>query len=871
MNDVEIKIEDFVLAGKAIYGFTKRIIRLVTTYRYFPNLYLTFSLIMLFSTTLLWSILGGRLQNFNADQLSNAYLFKNLTVFHAAFMPDQHSFLIKWPIFWLIKVYGYKPDTFIVFTSILALLTVGGLAYLIYRIEKRKTIFATLCLALASVLLLIPSSAYAGGLLPANLAMITTRNIEYIVYVFSIILVLHNAKQRGRNFWLGLTLLAVLIASDKLFLTLSIASGVISAFFYALLKRKQLFIKAIRWLSVSIGASALAVFSLWVINARFTNITSIGSSIAGPYGFVTSLHKIVIGSVYAVMSIFTNFGANPAYDSLNIREIPHTTLSRLSGIESISYMVNGLILVTAVFAIGLLLRKVIDHRIAEEFLSNSERITTLTLIWTSFAAIGAFIFTDHYYPVDARYLGIALFAGFLALAIMLRSYKFSRRHVLPIGLVLITSIFIGIPYCISTYHVQSHALAQIKDRNKTVSQILLNHHVTTLVGDYWRVLPIKLISNNKIDVSPLYSCTKEMVFLNSQVNHVNLDKSFAYLLTFDGSLTNYSKCSLDNIFKAYGKPNSSVVIEGKQKNPKELLLFYDRGANKSAPSVIVNSISTVLPISINRLPNRACLKNTSMNIVAHQDDDLLFMNPDILHDIQAGNCVRTVYLTAGDAGNDKLYWLNRQNGVEIAYSYLNNTPKDLWIERIVEVSKGKFITVANPRNNSKISLIFMHLPDGNLSGQGFKNYGFESLRNLYVGKVPVLHTVDGQSSYDLLQLTTTLTTLMNTYNINEIRTLADYVSKPFPDHSDHITAGNIASISFSNYLKLDNNMAKITFYIGYPIQKLPVNVNGEDLIKKQTAFFMYSKYDGGQCLSETQCEKTKSYLSYLSREYQNPN
>ena len=97
------------------------------------------------------------------------------------------------------------------------------------------------------------------------------------------------------------------------------------------------------------------------------------------------------------------------------------------------------------------------------------------------------------------------------------------------------------------------------------------------------------------------------------------------------------------------------------------------------------------------------------------------------------------------------------------------------------------------------------------------------------------------------------------------------MSKPFPDHSDHITTGTITSISFSNYLKLDNNLAKILFYIGYPIQKLPVNVNGEDLIKKQTAFFMYSKYDGGQCLSETQCQNTKSYLSYLRREYQNPN
>ncbi|HYG45800.1 MAG TPA: PIG-L family deacetylase, partial [Bordetella sp.] len=36
--------------------------------------------------------------------------------------------------------------------------------------------------------------------------------------------------------------------------------------------------------------------------------------------------------------------------------------------------------------------------------------------------------------------------------------------------------------------------------------------------------------------------------------------------------------------------------------------------------------------------------------VAHLDDDLLFMNPDIAANIGAGGCVQVVYLTASDAG-----------------------------------------------------------------------------------------------------------------------------------------------------------------------------------------------------------------------------
>src|SRR5579875_1841597 len=45
----------------------------------------------------------------------------------------------------------------------------------------------------------------------------------------------------------------------------------------------------------------------------------------------------------------------------------------------------------------------------------------------------------------------------------------------------------------------------------------------------------------------------------------------------------------------------------------------------------------------------ACRQNV-MNIVAHEDDDLLFINPRIAQAIDQQACVRTVYVTAGDDG-----------------------------------------------------------------------------------------------------------------------------------------------------------------------------------------------------------------------------
>ena len=58
-----------------------------------------------------------------------------------------------------------------------------------------------------------------------------------------------------------------------------------------------------------------------------------------------------------------------------------------------------------------------------------------------------------------------------------------------------------------------------------------------------------------------------------------------------------------------------------------------------------------------------CGTNVTMNIVAHEDDDLLFQNPMVLQRVRAGACLRTVFATAGDSGTDAdSYWRDREDG-----------------------------------------------------------------------------------------------------------------------------------------------------------------------------------------------------------------
>ena len=72
-----------------------------------------------------------------------------------------------------------------------------------------------------------------------------------------------------------------------------------------------------------------------------------------------------------------------------------------------------------------------------------------------------------------------------------------------------------------------------------------------------------------------------------------------------------------------------------------------------------------------------------MQVVAHEDDDILFMNPDLSASVSAGTGVVTVYVTAGESNGSltgdprTLYAAQREEGARAAYAAMlkqSNTP-----------------------------------------------------------------------------------------------------------------------------------------------------------------------------------------------------
>ena len=856
--------------GQSIATSSTHIIHRIGNSKYLPLVYAIGALGILLLTVVWWSVLSARVQQSNADQLVNAYLFKDTKTFQGAIFPDQHTQLIKWPLFLLVRVFGFSVNSFIILTMALVVGTVACFVALLRHIERRPLVFGTLCLALTSALLLVPAQPYAGALLPVNMAMLTTRNIEYILYVIGLLLIVKSSRVRCWQFWVAVIILALLIASDKLFLTLSLGGALVSLVMYGFVRRWEYVTLSVHWLLAGIFGTVAGIAVLKAINlSHLTHITT--SAAAGPYTIIQSVHSMALGIAFGGLNILTNFGANPGFDSLTFHAFPHNSLARLFSISGFTFICNFLIFGVVIFAIYKVLRTSLV-----QFPKNKSSLgiqLSVMLIVSSIIAIGAFVLSNHYYPVDSRYVTILLFTGFITIAAYLQTRKhIESKRAIAIGSILIASTVLGIPTVLRENNKEAAALATINARNATIVAALEKSPTTVLLGDYWRVIPIKSISHNTINVTPLADCSLPRGLLTSAVWQPDIQKhSFAYLLSSDLDLTDYPHCSLSQVIQTYGRPNASILIAGTLTNPQERLLLYNKGRHTSGPATTQASVATVTPITLDELPI-SCQGPTIMSVVAHQDDDLLFMNPDLLHDIKAGYCTRTIYMTAGDDGQDKFYWLSRENGSMAAYSKMIGTP-NIWIQRIVKLADNEFIVVANPRGDTQHTVIFLHLPDGNLRGNGFKDSHYESLAKLESGKITTIHAVDGQSSYTKAQIINTLSTLMNAYSPFEIYTQSTYKSIQFTDHADHVAVGQLTKRAYDQYeqeVYNDQVVIPIRFYMGYPGRLLAANVHDGDLQQKMATFLTYAQFDGSVCHSIQVCNQTPTYGAYLTHQYQNP-
>ncbi|MEU3710870.1 ricin-type beta-trefoil lectin domain protein [Streptomyces catenulae] len=256
--------------------------------------------------------------------------------------------------------------------------------------------------------------------------------------------------------------------------------------------------------------------------------------------------------------------------------------------------------------------------------------------------------------------------------------------------------------------------------------------------------------------------------------------------------------------------------------------------------------------------------------VAHEDDDLLFVTPQLQHLLAARCPVHTVYLTTGDAGHAAPlngYVLDREHGVRAAYAQLAGAP-NVWRRDDLPVRAARipsFTLAGRP----EVRLTFFGLPDGFPYGEGSAAHHRQSLLKLYRGEERVLHSTDGTRAYTDSSLVDALSALAGKGGTDSFRTL-DFDSTrfgapadPLADHSDHAVAARyFRRAAFAVQARPD-----VRGYLGYPLSTLPPNLTPEQAVRKTDGFDAYLR--GVTCvpLRCPQPHPTGLYRGWLLREY----
>ena len=247
-----------------------------------------------------------------------------------------------------------------------------------------------------------------------------------------------------------------------------------------------------------------------------------------------------------------------------------------------------------------------------------------------------------------------------------------------------------------------------------------------------------------------------------------------------------------------------------------------------------------------------------VNVVAHFDDDLLFMNPAIDNAIDSSHCVRTVYLTAGDAGLESSYVVEREAGVRAAYAVMAAVP-DEWARADLTVG-GRTVRSLTLTHARQVTLSFLNLPDG-IDGRGSDRYGHVSLGRLWRGVASDLTTIDGATRYDRQSVIDVLSDILLHDRADIVRTL-DRTGVWGRDHSDHRNSARFAVAAFER----SGLQAVHTSYRGYNIDELIPNLDEAAVHAKWEAFAAYVAHDPALANGHDPVVSTL-YVSWAARQY----
>lgn len=262
----------------------------------------------------------------------------------------------------------------------------------------------------------------------------------------------------------------------------------------------------------------------------------------------------------------------------------------------------------------------------------------------------------------------------------------------------------------------------------------------------------------------------------------------------------------------------------------------------------------------------ACATATTTSVWAHYDDDLIFLNPTLMAAFEAGDCVRSVFVTDSAAGRGLAYTKSRELGILRSYNAMRGQD-GFWSENRVTLLSGLTVSQWSPQNDPDVTVTFLRFADGGLDGGGYGSTGWVSLPKLVAGTIPSMTTVDGASTVTAESLTASLGELIRAYHTDRLFTHVPATASEWSagDHPDHSTVGTLARAAWqAEGFPAD----RVQYVLGYPSAAQPVNVEGAALARKLAVFRVYAAQDPVvSCKTDAACLGLNKFGAWLQRSY----
>jgi LmbE family N-acetylglucosaminyl deacetylase len=263
----------------------------------------------------------------------------------------------------------------------------------------------------------------------------------------------------------------------------------------------------------------------------------------------------------------------------------------------------------------------------------------------------------------------------------------------------------------------------------------------------------------------------------------------------------------------------------------------------------------------------SCATPVTMSIWAHYDDDLIFLNPQLQGAFDAGDCVRTVFLTGSDAGRGQGYASGRELGILRAYNAMRGQ-QGMWTEKAVTLLSGASLSQWSPEGDPDVTVAFLRLADGNLSGGGFPATGYVALPQLLAGSIPSMTPIHGGGpAVSSEGVVSTLAELITAYQAARLFTHVPGNATGYTagDHPDHQATGAFARAAWQ---RAGFPIAQVGYAVGYPSMDLPVNVSGDALARKLVPYRVYAAQDSVvACSDDDACLAKPKFGAWLQRNY----